>query len=179
MNFFLVLVPFIFTFIFAINYSSAKTLKVGDEAPAFTLHDENGKDRTLIEFKGKRVLLYFYPKDGTSGCTAQACGLRDNFQVYRDNNIVIIGVNYDDAQSHKKFKEDNNLPEDFILLSDSKKDVATAYGAHQGILKWFVPARISILIDEQGKVVDIMKDVDVKKHAAQLIEKFKLAKKDS
>lgn len=153
--------------------SSACVLKTGDTAPAFALSDEQGNIRTLKEFIGKKVLLYFYPKDGTSGCTAQACGLRDHFAAYRAHNIVVIGINYDSPASHKKFKKNNHLPDDFILLSDVKKITAQAYGAYVGFLKWFVPARISILIDEKGKVVEVIKAVKVTDHAEQIITRFK------
>lgn len=152
--------------------SSACPLKTGDKAPAFALRDEQRNIRTLKEFIGKKVLLYFYPKDGTSGCTAQACGLRDHFAAYRAHNIVVVGINYDSPASHKKFKEHNHLPEDFILLSDDKKRTARAYGAYAGFLKWFVPARISILIDEQGNVIAVVKAVNVKDHAEHIINRF-------
>lgn len=169
----ILILSFFIVLVIAVMQGSPKSLKQGDEAPPFALSDETGTVRTLAEFKGKKVLLYFYPKDGTSGCTAQACGLRDHFSEYRDNKIIVIGVNYDSPESHKKFKENNHLPDDFILLIDSKKEVARQYGAYSGWFKWFVPARISILINEQGKVVDVIHNVDVKKHAQQIIERFK------
>lgn len=151
------------------------SLKVGDTAPDFSLQDEQGVTRTLQEFKGKKIALYFYPKDETSGCTTQACSIRDGYKDLLDQSIVVLGVSFDSVASHKKFKEHHKLP--FILLSDSSKKVAKKYGA----VAWFIfyapiPSRMTFLIDEQGKIVKIMKDVHVKEHASEIIKAFQEAR---
>jgi thioredoxin-dependent peroxiredoxin len=131
-------------------------IRVGRTAPDFTLPDENGKPVKLSSFRGKKVILYFYPKDDTPGCTAQACGFRDRFPEIEEQNAVVIGVSPDDSKSHQKFRTKYNLP--FILLSDTDHKVAEQYGAwgkksfmgktYDGII------RSHYVIDERGKVVD-------------------------
>ena len=96
------------------------TIKVGDKAPDFQLIDDSGTERTLTEFKGKKVVVYFYPKNDTPGCTKQACSFRDNYGIYEEKGIIVIGISYDSPESHKKFKQKYNLP--FILLSDKKRN---------------------------------------------------------
>lgn len=153
---------------------SKHSLKAGDTAPAFSLADETGTMRSLEEFKGKKVVLFFYPKDGTPGCTAEACSLRDAFATYKENNVVLLGVSYDSAKSHAKFQQEHHLP--FNLLSDTKGKAAKAYGAHRFWLWNFAPQRKTILIDEQGLVVKIMNDVDVQKHSDEILKSFGLNK---
>ncbi len=132
-------------------------LAIGQTAPAFTLNDENGKPVKLRDFRGKRVVLYFYPKDDTPGCTAQACGFRDRYVDITEKNAVVLGISPQDAQSHLKFKTKYDLP--FILLSDPDHAVAEKYGAwgekslygkkYLGIL------RSHFVIDERGKIAAI------------------------
>ncbi|MBT7391465.1 redoxin domain-containing protein, partial [archaeon] len=98
-----------------------KDLKIGDSAPDFKLSDKEGKLFRLSDFKGKKVAIYFYPKDNTPGCTKQACNIRDNFSVLEKEGIIIIGISIDDEKSHEKFVDKYNLP--FILLSDKEKEV--------------------------------------------------------
>ncbi len=134
----------------------AKNLLVGDTAPDFTLPDENGKPVKLSSFRGKRVVLYFYPKDFTPGCTTQACGFRDNYVEIQEKNGVVIGISPDSTASHLKFRTEYNLP--FVLLSDPDHVVAEKYGVwgeknlygkkSMGIL------RSHFVIDEKGKIVD-------------------------
>src|ERR1700744_1402407 len=100
-------------------------LKPGDKAPDFTVKDQNGKTISLHDYKGQKVVLYFYPKDDTPGCTAEACNLRDNFTAIRQKGIVVLGVSTDDEKSHKKFEEKFSLP--FPLLADVDKEIVTAY----------------------------------------------------
>ncbi len=129
---------------------------VGKKAPEFTLSDENDKKVKLSDFRGQKVILYFYPKDDTPGCTTQACGFRDNYVDIQEKNGVVIGISPDDAKSHQKFRTKYNLP--FILLSDPDHAVAEKYGAwgeksymgkkYEGII------RSHFVIDENGKVVD-------------------------
>jgi peroxiredoxin Q/BCP len=134
----------------------AKDIQVGMKAPDFALADENGKLVKLSSFRGKRVILYFYPADDTPGCTAQACGFRDNFDEIQEKNAVVIGISPDDAHSHQKFRSKYDLP--FILLSDPNHSVAKEYGAW-GEKTSFGKKSIGLIrsqfvIDEQGKVVD-------------------------
>jgi peroxiredoxin Q/BCP len=139
-------------------------LKIGDKAPNFTLNDENGKAVKLSDFKGKRVILYFYPADDTSGCTTQACGFRDAYPQIEEKNAVVLGVSPDDEKSHVKFKTKYDLP--FTLLVDSDHKVAEAYAAwgeksnygktYMGVI------RSHFVIDEQGKLADIQLKVSPK-----------------
>lgn len=145
-------------------------VKVGDVAPDFQVKDDSGKSRTLAEFRGKRVVLYFYPKDSTPGCTKEACSFRDGYHKLQVAGIVVLGVSFDSVESHRKFKEKQKLP--FILLSDEKKDIADAYGASGGILGSLAAKRYTYLIDETGKIVHIFQKVDVQNHADEVLLAF-------
>lgn len=162
-----------FSILALINFNtfakSVTPVKVGDKAPDFALQDETGKVRKLSEFKNGRIVLFFYPKDGSPWCTAQACSIRDNTKEYAKNNITVLGINYDSPKSHKEFKEKHKLP--FILLSDSKKEVAELYGAYTGIIDTLAPKRMSILIDN-GRVIKILKDVSINGHAEEILQAF-------
>ena len=104
-------------------------LSVGDKAPAFTLPDQDGNPVSLEDFAGSKVVVYFYPRDNTPGCTRQACAFRDSYQVYRERNIAVIGISKDSVKSHRGFADKQNLP--FILLSDPEHKVIEAFGAWQ------------------------------------------------
>lgn len=145
-------------------------LKVNEKAPNFQLYNSEGNLVKLSDFAGKRLVLYFYPKDDTPGCTKEGCNFRDRYQDYKKNNIEIIGISYDDPESHKKFKEKYNLP--FILLSDTKKEVAKSYGAYDSIINELFPKRITFLIDERANVIEILNNVDVNIHADEILKKF-------
>jgi peroxiredoxin Q/BCP len=166
------IITFIFGGLMTIPFLyAAPKVKVGDMAPDFALKDDQGNVRTLSEFKGKKIALYFYPKDETPGCTEQACSIRDGFKVLQEKGIVVLGVSFDSVESHKKFKEKHNLP--FPLLSDSTKDVAKSYGA----VGWFIfyapmASRMTFLIDEQGKIIKILDKVNVSEHADEIIKAF-------
>ncbi|MBX3000155.1 MAG: thioredoxin-dependent thiol peroxidase [Caldilineaceae bacterium] len=131
-------------------------LNVGDPAPDFDTITDTGERVKLSDFRGKRVILYFYPKDDTPGCTTQACGFRDNYAVIQEKNAVVLGVSPDDAESHRKFKSKFDLP--FPLLVDEDHAIADAYGAwgektaygrtSMGII------RSHFVIDEEGNVAD-------------------------
>lgn len=149
-------------------------LKAGDQAPDFELKDSNGQVHKLSDYKGKIVTLYFYPKDDTPGCTAEACNLRDNYSELTDRGIVVLGISYDDSASHKEFTEKYNLP--FTLLSDTDKEVAEKYNAKKPIIGALVAKRITYLIGPDGKIIHIFDDVDTKNHTRQILEVLDKAK---
>ena len=150
------------------------TLHVNDLAPAFTLEDTDGISFSLEQFRGKRVVLYFYPKDDTPGCTKEACAFRDDYKDYTDNDIVIIGVSPDNAKSHKKFAEKYDLP--FILLSDPGKEVLKSYNAwgeknlYGKIIIGLI--RKTLLIDENGKIIKIYPRVRIEGHSKAILKEF-------
>ena len=146
-------------------------LKIGDQAPSINAVDQNGNQITLDQYKGKKVVLYFYPKDMTSGCTAQACNLSDNYSHLNKNGYDVIGVSCDSVKRHQKFIEKYDLP--FNLISDEDKKVVNDYGVWQ--LKKFMGreymgiVRTTFLIDENGVVEDIISKVNTKDHTNQII----------
>ncbi|MBO9312952.1 MAG: thioredoxin-dependent thiol peroxidase [Chloroflexus sp.] len=129
--------------------------QVGDLAPDFTLPNEAGELVSLSQFRGKRVILYFYPKDDTPGCTSQACGFRDSYPIITEKNAVVIGISPDSTKSHAKFKTKHNLP--FILLADEQHSVAEAYGVwgEKSMMgkKYMGIIRSHFVIDESGRIV--------------------------
>jgi len=129
--------------------------QVGDLAPDFTLPNETGEPVSLSQFRGKRVILYFYPKDDTPGCTSQACGFRDSYPIITEKNAVVIGISPDSTKSHAKFKTKHNLP--FILLADEQHSVAEAYGVwgEKSMMgkKYMGIIRSHFVIDESGRIV--------------------------
>lgn len=139
-------------------------LKIGDPAPDFELPSDAGTPVKLSEFRGKRVILYFYPKDNTSGCTMQACGFRDNFPRIEEKNAVVLGISPDGIKSHQKFKTKHELP--FLLLADEDHVVAEAYGVwgEKSMYgkKYFGITRSHFVIDEQGRLADVQVKVSPK-----------------
>ena len=135
----------------------SNTLQVGDLAPDFALLSDSGDTVRLSDLRGKRVVLYFYPKDDTSGCTTQACGFRDAYPVIEENNAVVLGVSPDGIKSHQKFKTKHNLP--FTLLVDEDHSVAEAYGVwgEKSMYgrKYMGITRSHFVIDEQGRLADV------------------------
>ncbi|WP_322822454.1 thioredoxin-dependent thiol peroxidase [Chloroflexus sp.] len=129
--------------------------QVGEMAPDFTLPNEAGEPVSLSQFRGKRVILYFYPKDDTPGCTSQACGFRDSYPIIEEKNAVVIGISPDGTKSHAKFKTKHNLP--FILLADEQHSVAEAYGVwgEKSMMgkKYMGIIRSHFVIDEEGRIV--------------------------
>ena len=148
------------------------SLYIGGKAPDFTLPDADGNLHTLSAYRGKRVALYFYPKDGTSGCANQACSLRNSFNDLAARNIVVLGISHDSVESHAKFKKRHALP--FALLSDTDKSISTLYDAC-GLLGF--AKRKTFLIDEKGVIVDILDSIDTYNHAQQIIESFDMLPK--
>ncbi|HQU81965.1 MAG TPA: thioredoxin-dependent thiol peroxidase [Pyrinomonadaceae bacterium] len=149
-------------------------LNEGDFAPDFTTKDQNGNDVKLSDYKGKRVVLYFYPKDDTPGCTKEACSLRDSFDVFEEKGIKILGVSTDDEKSHQKFISKYSLP--FDLLADTEKEIVESYGVwgekNMYGKKYFGINRTTFLIDEEGKIVKIFKKVKVDEHADEVLAAF-------
>lgn len=148
---------------------------VGSPAPAFRLQDQNGKWHTLDEQKGKWVVLYFYPKDNTPGCTTQACEFRDNIFAFRDMGAVILGVSVDDVESHAKFAAEHSLP--FTILADSTREVAKRYGVlykAMGVME--VARRDTFIIDPQGRIAKHFEKVDPKGHSQFVLAQLKALK---
>lgn len=147
------------------------TLKVGDKAPEIQANDQHGKPVSLKEYAGKQVILYFYPKDDTPGCTAEACNLRDNYDDLLKQGFDVIGVSPDEEKKHLKFIEKYQLP--FRLVADTDKKVAEAYGVW-GLKKFMGKEymgvnRTTFIIDVDGKIGKIIDKVETKNHAAQII----------
>ena len=145
-------------------------LKPGDQAPAFTARDQHGREVSLRDFKGKKVILYFYPKDSTPGCTTEACNFRDNYQSLLADGFEVIGVSTDSEQSHQKFISKYDLP--FTLLADENKELVNAYGVWgeknlYGV-RFMGTNRRTFLIDEQGMITHIIKKVDNKNASRQI-----------
>jgi len=140
-------------------------LQVGFDAPDFALPSDSGETIKLSDLKGKKVILYFYPKDDTPGCTKQACSFRDNLGVLQSKNVVVLGVSADSVESHKKFKKKYNL--NFPLLSDEKLEVIKKYG----VKKTIGIERSTFIIDEKGKIIKIYRNVKVDGHVEE-IKKF-------
>lgn len=150
-------------------------LNIGDKAPVFTFTDSGGVIRSLSDYLGKKVILYFYPKDNTPGCTLEACSLRDGYDDLRSQGFEVIGVSADSAKSHEGFKAKFNLP--FALVSDTEKSVLNAYGVwgekkfmgknYMGVM------RTTFVIDENGLIARIIEKVDTKDHANQVMKEMK------
>lgn len=151
-------------------------LKVGDKAPAFKAKDQQGNTVSLSDFKGKKVVIYFYPQDDTELCTIQACNIRDNYKELTKKDIVVLGVSPDDVKSHDAFTKKFKL--NFPLLVDTSKKISEKYGTWGeknmygnivvGMRRW------TFLIDEEGKIVHIIKRPKVREHSAQILAKFGL-----
>jgi peroxiredoxin Q/BCP len=147
-------------------------LQPKDKAPAFTAMDQDGNTHSLKDYKGKKVVLYFYPQDDTETCTKEACNLRDNFASLKEKGIVILGVSPDDSRSHKKFETKYSLP--FTLLVDTDQKILNKYGVwaekklfgrtYMGVL------RTTFLINEKGIIDHIIEKVDSKRHSEQILK---------
>ena len=147
-------------------------LKVGDVAPDFSVNDQNGNLVKLSDFKGKKVVLYFYPKDNTPGCTAEACNLRDNYQTLQKAGYEVLGVSKDSEKSHTNFINKYDLP--FTLLADTEREIHEKYGTwvEKSMYgkKYMGTARVTFLIDAEGKIEEIIEKVKTKDHTAQILK---------
>jgi len=153
-----------------------KELKEGQKAPDFTGKNQNEKEIKLSDFKGKKLVLYFYPKDNTSGCTAEACNLSENYKTFLDKGFEIIGVSPDSVKSHQKFIEKHNLP--FDLIADEEKEILNAYGVwgekkmygrtYMGVM------RTTFIINENGIIEKIIKKVKTKEHSQQIFKELNI-----
>jgi peroxiredoxin Q/BCP len=151
------------------------TLKEGDKAPAFTGVDQNGKKTSLKDYKGKKLVLYFYPEDDTPTCTIQACNLRDNYGLLRKNGFAIVGVSPDDAKKHKKFETKYDLP--FTMIADTSHEILERYGVwdqkqmfghkYMGVL------RTTFIVDEKGIICKIFLRPKNKAHAEEIVAAMK------
>ena len=145
---------------------------VGAAAPAFTLPNQDGKRVSLADYRGKWVVLYFYPKDGTPGCTTEACEFRDNVFAFRDAGAVILGISVDDVASHKEFANEHRLP--FTLLADSDKQVARDYGVlHRMLGVMELARRETYIVDPQGRIAKHYREVDPGSHSKQVLADLK------
>ncbi|MBT4060692.1 MAG: thioredoxin-dependent thiol peroxidase [Lentimicrobiaceae bacterium] len=150
-------------------------LNIGDKAPDFKGVDQNGKSISLSDFKGKNLIMYFYPKDNTPGCTAEACDLRDNYEMWIERGYAVVGVSPDSEQSHKKFIDKYDLP--FPLIADTDKTIIKDFGAwglkklygreYEGLL------RTTFVIDATGIITNIFTKVKTKDHTNQILESIK------
>ncbi|WP_438943389.1 thioredoxin-dependent thiol peroxidase [Paenibacillus roseus] len=152
-----------------------QVLKVGEPVPEITLPAANGEQVSLSDFRGKKVILYFYPKDNTPTCTEQSCGFRDAYGDIEDSGAVVIGVSTDDVKSHKKFIEKYELP--FVLLADTEHEACEAYGVWQ-LKKMYGKeymgiVRSTFLIDEEGRLLREWRKVRLKGHLEQVLESLK------
>lgn len=151
-------------------------LNIGDLAPDFTAVDQDENPASLTGFREKKLILYFYPKDNTAGCTNEACNFRDNYDYWLSKGYAVVGVSPDSVASHRKFIAKYNLP--FPLLSDSKKKIIKAYGAwgpkklygreYEGLV------RSTFVIDEEGKIMEVFGKVKTKEHTEQIVKKLNL-----
>lgn len=146
-------------------------LGIGEKAPDFMVNDQNGDIVKLSGFKGKKVVLYFYPKDNTPGCTAESCNLRDNYDALQQQGYEVLGISKDSEKSHQKFIKNQNLP--FTLLADTELKVHELYGTwvEKSMYgrKYMGTARVTFIIDEQGLIENIIEKVKTKDHTSQIL----------
>ncbi len=164
----LVLVLFVIQYI----YPQKMKLKVGDNVPEFSLKDQDNNTINIADLIGKNAMvIYFYPKDDTPGCTAEACKFRDEFEVFTDLNVKVIGISADDVESHKNFAEKYNLP--FTLLADTDNEVRKLFGVPNSMLG-LLPGRVTYVVDNNGKIIHIFKSqFGAENHITEALSKIK------
>lgn len=151
--------------------AQTSALQVGDKAPDFIGYDQNGKKIHLADFKGKKIVLYFYPKDDSPGCTKQACNLRDDIQKLTQKNCVVLGISADDKKSHQAFAEKYQLP--FPLIADTDKTIATRYHAYRSVSQdptQLRVIRITYVINEAGIIHHIFNNPQVSQHTQEILD---------
>ena len=152
--------------------TSSPVIEAGAPAPSFSGPTQSGDNISLANFKGQKIALYFYPRDNTSGCTKQACNLRDNYKLLDSEGIAIIGVSDDPVASHLKFSDKFDLP--FPLIADTDRDILNAYGVwvekNMYGRKYMGTARTTFIISEEGKIEDIIEKVKTKEHTEQILK---------
>jgi peroxiredoxin Q/BCP len=146
--------------------------KVGEAAPGFSLPDQNGQVHTLAEYAGKWLVLYFYPKDDTPGCTEEACAFRDDLHEISDLGAQVVGISVDDSQSHAEFAKKYHLP--FPLLADKTAQVADSYGALRDFWILKFAKRYTFLIDPQGRINKVYTNVETSRHSKEIIADLKM-----
>jgi peroxiredoxin Q/BCP len=148
------------------------TLKIGDKAPDFQVQDQSGESKKLSDYKGHKLVLFFYPKDNTPTCTVEACNLRDNYQSFKDQGYEVLGISSDDSKSHQKFIDKHGLP--YSLLADTDKSMHEAYGTwvEKSMYgrKYMGTARKTFVIDENGVIEKIVEKVKAKEHTSQILD---------
>jgi peroxiredoxin Q/BCP len=148
-----------------------KKIEVGDKLPTFSLQDQNNNTFNSVNYIGKPLVIYFYPKDDTPGCTKEACKFRDDFESFTDLGALVVGISADSAESHKKFEEKYNLP--FILLADTKNEVRKLFGVPNNL--FFIPGRVTYVIDKNGTVQYIFNSqLSAEKHIENALQKLKI-----
>ena len=159
-------------FTFSKMMSQTNKLEKGDTIPLFTLKDQNNKDFNIENYRGKKPLvIYFYPKDDTPGCTKEACSFRDEFEAFTDLNVKVIGISSDDVASHKNFADKYNLP--FTLLADTEKKVRKLFGVPKSFLG-MVPGRVTYIINKHGMIVHVFNSMtDTNKHITESLSALK------
>ena len=157
----------VIAFLLALSSSSIAGLKVGDKAPNFALQDQNNITHTLSNYEGQWVVLYFYPKDDTPGCTTQACDFRDAVKRIIASKSVVFGLSLDSVRSHKLFAEKYNLP--FSLLADESGEVSKLYDSLRNLLAYKVAKRNTFIVDPEGNIAKIYLSVDPKTHSAMVL----------
>jgi peroxiredoxin Q/BCP len=169
----LLLILAIVALVFLISKQSeaANTPKPGDTAPDFRLVDQNGTIKSLSDFSGQWVVLYFYPKDDTPGCTKEACSFRDDLTTLEKLGAKVVGVSIDDTDSHSKFASKYHLP--FPLLADADGKVADSYGALTNLLLLKIAKRYTFLIDPKGKIAKVYLSVDTSRHSQEIVDDLK------
>ncbi len=168
----IVVVLVVFAALFVARAARAGDLpEVGKPAPDFNLPDQNGKQHTLQEYHGKWLVLYFYPKDDTPGCTQEACAFRDDLNLITELGAQVVGVSVDDSNSHAEFAKKYHLP--FPLLADKTTETADRYGALMNLLLIKVARRYTFLIDPQGNVGKVYLSVETSRHSKQIIDDLK------
>ena len=148
--------------------NAIKPITLGQPAPHFTLNDQQGKPQSLNKMLGKWVVLYFYPKDETPGCVAEACSFRDNIVAIKAKNTVVWGVSVDNSESHEEFSKNHQLP--FTLLADPNGNVAKQYGSLRNLLIFKIAKRHSFIINPQGNIAKIYRNVAPKAHVAEILK---------